>query len=74
MSEQYIEIGASAGKIFRALETGGARSFAALQKDAKIADTAMFNQAIGWLAREGKIDFQRQGTKWQVSLASVCHA
>ena len=74
MSEQYNQIGETAGKIFKALEKGGARTLTALQKDAKVTDTALFNQAIGWLAREGKLDFQKQGTKLQVAIGCVCHS
>ena len=71
MQEQCQAIGETAGKIYRALEKGGATEPTSLQKEINVPDSALFNQALGWLAREDKIDFRRQGKTWTVSLAST---
>jgi winged helix-turn-helix protein DUF2582 len=49
------EIGTMAGAIWRALETNGETSLAKLKKDLKAA-SPLFDWAVGWLAREDKID------------------
>jgi len=69
MQEQCQEIGEAAGKIYKALEKEG-KSFAALPKEAQVSDTVLFNQAIGWLCREGKLSFEKKGTNIQVTLAA----
>jgi hypothetical protein len=71
MQEQYHAIGETAGKIYRVLEKNGAMETALLQKEAGIPDSTLFNQALGWLAREDKIDFRKKGKAWTVSLAST---
>ena len=71
MQEQYQKTGETAGKIYQALEKNGGRTLSALQKEIGVNDTALFNQAIGWLCREGKLDFEKKGSGWQVTLASV---
>jgi hypothetical protein len=68
MQEQYQAIGETAGKIYRALEKSSAMEAASLQKEINATDSALFNQALGWLAREEKIDFRRKGKSWNVSL------
>lgn len=69
--DQYHEIGEAAGKIYRVLEQGGDFTLAALQKNVKITDTALFNQAIGWLAREAKVSIGKSGRSVKVSLLNV---
>ncbi len=55
MSEQ---IGMTAGKVWSFLKANGAASSTQIQK--KIgADAATTNQALGWLAREGKLKIDR---------------
>lgn len=71
MQEQYQAIGETAGKIYRALEKGGTMEIASLQREINFPDSALFNQALGWLAREDKIDFRKKGKEWTVSLASI---
>lgn len=71
MQEQNQVIGETAGKIYRALEKGGAMEASSLQKEINVSDSALFNQALGWLAREDKIDFRKKGKAWTVSLASI---
>lgn len=71
MQEQNQVIGETAGKIYRTLEKSGPMDTASLQKEAGGLDAALFNQALGWLAREDKINFQKKGRSWTVSLAGV---
>jgi len=49
------EIGKMAGEIWRALEANGETTLAKLKKDLKAA-SPLFDWAVGWLAREDKID------------------
>ena len=69
MQEQCQSVGEAAGKIYRALEKGS-RSLEVLPKEAQVNDSALFNQAIGWLCREGKLSFEKKGTGVQVTLAA----
>lgn len=71
MSDQYRAIGETAGKIYQALEGTGTRALAELQKEIKVSDPVLFHQAIGWLAREGKIELGKKGS--QITLA-LCGA
>ena len=71
MQEQNHVIGETAGKIYRILEKSSAMEPASLQKEAGVTDSALFNQALGWLAREDKIDFQKKLRGWTVSLAGA---
>lgn len=74
MQEQYTQIGETAGKIYRALEQNGASSITKIQKEITGSDVALFHQSVGWLAREGKVEFQKNGKAWTLALASnsVC--
>jgi hypothetical protein len=71
MQEQCQAIGETAGKIYRVLEKGSAMEAGSLQKEINVPDSVLFNQALGWLAREDKIDFRKKGETWTVSLAST---
>ena len=71
MQEQNHVIGETAGKIYRILEKSSAMETASLQKEAGVTDSALFNQALGWLAREDKVDFQKRMRGWTISLAGV---
>ena len=70
MQEQCQRIGETAGKIYKTLEKG-AKTLEALPKEAQMNDAALFNQAIGWLCREGKLNFEKKGSGWQVTLSGV---
>ncbi|MBI3315976.1 MAG: winged helix-turn-helix domain-containing protein [Candidatus Omnitrophica bacterium] len=70
MSDCYHEIGETAGKIYRVLEKGGSQNVGALRKSAEVRDGDLFNQALGWLAREAKIQFKKNGKQLEVSLES----
>ncbi len=69
MQEQWQKIGEAAGKIHKALEKNGGSSLELLSKEIGINDTALFNQAIGWLAREGKLNFEKKGQGFKATLA-----
>lgn len=53
------EIGTLAGIVWRALNEKGSLSFEYLQRETRL-DTEAVCTAIGWLARENKIEFNEQ--------------
>ncbi|MBU9888742.1 MAG: winged helix-turn-helix domain-containing protein [Candidatus Omnitrophica bacterium] len=67
MQEQYYGIGETAGKIYKALEKGGEQTVAKVHKEVG-GDLDLFNQAIGWLARENNINFNKLGKSVKISL------
>ncbi len=67
MQEQYYGIGETAGKIYKALENKGEMTLAKLFSEVG-SDEALFNQAVGWLARENNINFSKIGKSIKVSL------
>jgi hypothetical protein len=60
-------IGETAGLIYRALESGGKLTIAKIKKEVE-ADSFIFYAAIGWLAREGKIEISKSGRSIVLSL------
>jgi len=66
--EQYYYIGDAAGKIFKYLEQKGENLSTAVKKGAGIDDAALFNQGLGWLAREGKIRLTQSGKNVKIGL------
>ena len=61
------EIGETAGKVWHLLDRKGPLTLAKLVKDIDLPrDTIM--QALGWLAREEKIDIEENGRTRTVSL------
>lgn len=74
MSDRCHEIGETAGKIYQALEKKGAQDLGNLQKETEIKDTALFNQSLGWLAREAKVQFKKNEKTIEVSLNPSCCA
>jgi hypothetical protein len=50
------EIGKAAGELWRYLDTKGSTSMDKAHKDLKHLNKDLFHQALGWLARENKID------------------
>lgn len=68
MHGQCQRIGEAAGKIYQALENGS-KTLETLAKETHLNDTALFNQAIGWLCREDKLHFEKKGTILEVALA-----
>ncbi|HTL48836.1 MAG TPA: winged helix-turn-helix domain-containing protein [Verrucomicrobiae bacterium] len=69
MRDEYNAIGEAAGKIYRALEQGE-QAVSKLQKASQVSDEALFNQALGWLAREEKVTF-KAGKTPKVALCSA---
>lgn len=61
------EIGTMAGAIWHALESNGGMTLAKLKKELN-AQAPIFDWAIGWLAREDKIDLVQNGRSIQISL------
>ncbi len=56
------EIGAAAGKIYRFLDKNRGKSLTmAKVKSGTKVKGALFDQAIGWLAREDKVNLERKG-------------
>jgi len=60
-------IGTSAGKIWRILNKSDEVAIPKLPKMLKESDTTTY-QALGWLAREGKIEYRSEGRTTFVSL------
>jgi hypothetical protein len=54
------EIGEVAGKIWHHLHENGGSTVARLKKEIG-APADLVLQGLGWLAREGKVEFQQQG-------------
>ena len=61
------DIGTIAGKIWNELETKGPRSPRNLQSSLKAKSDRIY-LALGWLAREGKVQFNPTKTTFKVSL------
>lgn len=60
-------IGDIAGKVWAYLNENGETSLTSLKKNLELKpDEAGYS--LGWLAREGKIRFQKKGTSIKVSL------
>jgi hypothetical protein len=62
-----IEIGHAAGDVWGALSRKGPLTIAALKKEVK-APADIVTAAIGWLAREEKLDFDTAGRTVKISL------
>jgi len=61
------DVGEDAGKIWRYLDQHGQSSFSAILKGAKLKQRAA-DRAIGWLTREGKLEFGRDKNAELISL------
>jgi len=61
------QIGETAGIVWHLLRTDGAQSLTKLTK-AIDAPPNVVMHAVGWLAREGKVDFEENGRTRVVSL------
>ena len=62
------EIGMTAGKVWQFLKTSGPATAAKIQKGIG-SNAVLTNQALGWLAREGKLKITRdkQGTQYELT-------
>ncbi len=70
MNEQCTRIGETAGKIYQILEKKGELALETLSKESGISDTALLNQAIGWLCREDKLHLEKKGLGTYLSLVT----
>jgi len=61
------KIGTSAGKIWQVLKKSDEVAISKLPKMLKENNTIIY-QALGWLAREGKIEYRSEGLTTFVSL------
>jgi len=60
-------IGAAAGKIWEYLDENGATSVSKVTKETEISRNDV-QRAIGWLAKEGKLNFVMEGRTELLSL------
>jgi hypothetical protein len=60
-------IGEMAGKVWTALDNNGEMTIAKIKNEIK-ADVFTLNAAIGWLAREGKLDIAKKGNSIKAKL------
>jgi hypothetical protein len=61
------KVGETAGVVWHALEKSGPLKLSALKKQAKATETVL-HMALGWLAREDKIEMTTEGKSYRVSL------
>ncbi|MDO4756506.1 MAG: winged helix-turn-helix domain-containing protein [Parabacteroides sp.] len=61
-------IGTHAGLIWNVLNEGGKMSLKAVKKATKIKAEKDMYAALGWLAKEGKLSFEKVEDEWFVSL------
>jgi hypothetical protein len=64
----YNQIGETAGDVWKALESHGPQTMAALMEEVN-APQSLFFMAIGWLSREDKVRFEPADGDYLVSLA-----
>jgi len=62
------EIGLTAGAIWKLLKEKGAISLTQLEKENFNVNRKIINMALGWLAREDKIEFFTEGKITKVKL------
>ncbi|MBP2030687.1 hypothetical protein J2755_001635 [Methanohalophilus levihalophilus] len=69
VEDSIIKIGNAAGVIYHFLENGEC-NLSRLKQHlfAKGYDSNTYLMAIGWLAREGKINISKTNNKWSISL------
>ena len=69
----HDEIGEAAGAVWRVLAEGGPISKAKVKKATGL-EAEMLAMALGWLAREGQIEWIRQGQQSAIALkaANAC--
>ncbi len=64
------DIGNAAGVIWRHLDQHGAMPLSRLRKETKLTDQLLF-MGLGWLAREQKVDFVKEGRSFQVRVSAA---
>jgi hypothetical protein len=60
-------IGDAAGVVWRYLDANGGTALAKLKRDTKLSDQ-LLSMALGWLAREGVLDFTSEKKSLVVAL------
>jgi hypothetical protein len=61
------EIGNAAGLVWKALDRQGALTVAKLRQKTGLS-VELMNRAIGWLAREDKLEFEKKARTFVISL------
>jgi predicted transcriptional regulator len=67
MDELEKEIGEAAGKVWKILSAKGPLPKTRIAKAANVSPT-LANMAIGWLAREGKLELRKEKTSELIGL------
>lgn len=62
------DVGMTAGKVYKKLGAKGQMSLTRLKKEVGGND-AMVTMAVGWLAREGKLNFAKERNVLKIGLA-----
>ena len=60
-------VGETAGRVWEWLQRNGTTNLATVERQVE-APSALVHMAIGWLAREGKLDFRQDGRQTQLWL------
>jgi hypothetical protein len=60
-------IGATAGALWQILSDDGSATFARLIQEVGVPES-LFYMAVGWLAREGKLEFEKQDGDYLIRL------
>lgn len=66
-TEMETEIGNAAGVIWRYLDRHGEATFAKLKQGTQLSDQLLL-MGVGWLAKEGKISFGKEGRIQKIRL------
>ncbi len=62
-----VEIGGAAGIIWQYLDQHGETPLSKLKPGTKLSDQTLL-MGLGWLAREGKLSFEREGRTLKIGL------
>ncbi len=62
-----VQIGENAGKIWKTLNESGEMTMTQVKKKATLNDLEI-NMALGWLAREEKVSFNKKGKATKITL------
>jgi len=60
-------IGETAGRIWQMLDEGGQQRLPAVKKQVKVPDAILY-MALGWLAREDKLEIEPEGRSFRLRL------
>ena len=62
------EIGVTAGKVYQFLSSDAPASISEIKKGVEGSKSQVIDMAVGWLAREGKLNFEVRGKQLVISL------